>query len=397
MNVALEYSRSPGRYLAGRVVTGTRLGSKASGTVAANLAPLRLVERKTGPDLPGPGWTRVKPLLSGICGSDLSLLTGRNSPYLAPLVSFPFVPGHEVVGETLDELDGLPKGSRVVLDSVLGCEPRGLEPCRWCAGGQHSRCGNIMSGHLAPGIQTGYCADTGGGWSRQLVAHRSQLHAVPDGLSDERAVLVEPLACAIHAVRRADVEAGASVLVIGAGTVGLLTVLALRAFTKAGPIFVIARYPRQRERARELGATDVIESERALRALRRKTGGFVVKPERGEDFLLGGADVAFDCTSGSGLTTATRAVRAGGTVVMAGMPNAGVDLTPVWFRELTIVGGYASGGTDFPDALSLAQDAPLAGYVDAVYPLRRWSEAVQHATSAGQLGSMKVAFNPSVD
>jgi threonine dehydrogenase-like Zn-dependent dehydrogenase len=396
VNVALEYHRSPGRYFAGRVVTGTRLGGRAAGTVAANLAPLRLAGRAV-PALPGAGWTRVRTRLSGICGSDLSLLTGRNSPYLSPLVSFPFVPGHEVVGETLDDLDDLPRGSRIVLDPVLGCLPRGLEPCEWCAAGRHSRCNRITTGGLSAGIQTGFCADTGGGWSRQFVAHRSQLHQVPDDLDDTRAVLVEPLACAIHAVRRAAVPADATVLVIGAGTVGLLTVLALREFTEAGPIFVIARYARQRERARELGATEVIESDRALRALRRKTGGFVVKPEMGEEFLLGGADVAFDCTSGSGMTVATRAVRAGGTVVMAGMPNAGVDLTPVWFRELTIVGGYASAGEDFPDALGLAPVAPLAGYVDAVYPLRRWAEAVQHATSAGQLGSTKVAFDPRQD
>ena len=394
--VALEYHRSVGRYLAGRALTGTRLGSRAAGSVAAGLAPLRVVQRPD-PELPATGWTRVRPVLSGICGSDLGLLTGRNSPYLASLVSMPFVPGHEVVGETLDELDDLPRGSRVVLDSVLGCVPRGLPACANCAAGQHGRCDNITTGHLSPGIQTGYCADTGGGWSRQFVAHRTQLHAVPDDLTDEAAVLVEPLACAIHAVRRADVPTDATVLVIGAGTVGLLTVLALRAFTKAGPIMVIAKHARQRERARELGATEVIGSERALRTLRRKTGGFVVKPEIGEEFLLGGADVAFDCTSGSGLTTATRAVRAGGTVVMAGMPNTDVDLTPVWFRELTIVGGYASGGEDFPDAISLARDAPLGGYVDAVYSLRRWSEAIQHATSAGRLGSMKVVFNPRLD
>ncbi|MEV6631997.1 zinc-binding dehydrogenase [Actinoplanes sp. NPDC051470] len=393
---ALEYHRSPGRYFAGRMATGTRLGGRLSGTVAAKVAPLKHVQRPD-PVLPGAGWTRVRPLLSGICGSDLGLLTGRNSPYLSPLISTPFVPGHEVVGETLDDLDGLPKGTRVVLDPVLGCVPRGLEPCPNCAMGQHSRCDNITTGKLTPGIQTGFCEDTGGGWSRQLVAHRTQLHAVPDGLSDEIAVLVEPLACAIHAVKRADVPSDSTVLVIGAGTVGLLTVLALRAFTKAGPIMVIARHPRQRDRARELGATEVIGSDRALRALRRKTGGFVLKPELGEEFLLGGADVAFDCTSGSGLTTATRAVKAGGTVVMAGMPNENADLTPVWLRELSIVGGYASGGEDFPDAIGLAQDAPLAGYVDAVYSLRRWTEAVQHATSAGRLGSTKVVFNPRLD
>jgi len=340
----------------------------------------------------GPGQVRVRVRAAGVCHSDLSMLDNDWG-----LSAYPFVPGHEVVGETIDDAPGLPAGSRVVLDSVLACAARGLEPCDACRSEQRNRCDRVTVGHVSPGLQTGFCADTGGGWSRQFVAHRSQLHAVPDTLPDEIAVLVEPLACAVHAVKRADVPSDATVLIIGAGTVGLLTILALRAFTKAGPIVVIAKHPRQRERARELGATEVIGSDRALRTLRRKTGGFVLKPELGEEFLLGGADVAFDCTAGSGMTTATRAVKAGGTVVMAGMPNSDADLTPVWFRELTIVGGYASGGEDFPDAIGLAQDAPLKGYVDAVYSLRRWTEAVQHATSAGRLGSTKVVFNPRLD
>lgn len=230
-----------------------------------------------------------------------------------------------------------------------------------------------------------------------LVAHHSQLHPVPDGLDDARAVLVEPLACAIHTVRRTPIEDGDSVLVVGAGTVGLLTVLALREFTKAGPIYVIARYPHQRDRARELGATDVLPSRRPLWVLRRSTGAFLAHPDRGEEFLLGGADVAFDCTAGSGLDTAIRAVRAGGTVVLSGMPNAGVDLTPVWFRELRLVGAYASAGRDFADALTLTQAAPVSGYVDAVYPLSRWREAIGHASAAGRLGTVKVAFDPRRD
>jgi threonine dehydrogenase-like Zn-dependent dehydrogenase len=396
MNIALEYFRSPARYFAGRMATGSRLGAHAAAAVATNLAPLRLVNRPA-PAVPGEGWTRVRPLLSGVCGSDLGLLTGRNSPYLSALVSFPFVPGHEVVGETLDELDGLPRGTRVVVDPVLGCVPRGVGTCRWCATGQHSRCDRIAEGSVSPGVQTGFCTDTGGGWSGQLVAHRGQLHRVPDGLENARAVLVEPLACAIHLVRRAAVPSGAAVLVVGAGTVGLLTVLALREFTEAGPVYVIARHPRQADRAREAGATDVLTAGRALRTLRRSTAAFLARPERGEEFLLGGVDVAFDCTSGSGLDTAVRAVRAGGTVVLAGMPNREADLTPVWFRELNLVGAYASGGRDFADAVALAQAAPLGGYVDAVYPLHQWRAAVSHASSAGRLGTVKVAFDPQLD
>jgi threonine dehydrogenase-like Zn-dependent dehydrogenase len=393
MILTLEYYRSPSRYLAGRTVTGSRMGGRAAGAFAANMSPLRLVNRPD-PSRPGEGWTRVRPLLSGICGSDLGLLTGRNSPYLSAVISLPFTPGHEVVGQTLDDLDGLPKGSRVVLDPVLGCAARDVRPCPSCAAGEHSRCDHVTAGAVSAGLQTGFCGDTGGGWSRMLVAHGSQLHPVPDSLDSEQAVLVEPLACAIHSVRRVPIPRGASVVVIGAGTVGLLTVLALREYTEAGPIYVIAKHGHQRERARELGATEVLSSDRAARALRRATGGFLAHPERGEEYLLGGVDFAFECTGGSGLDTALRLTRAGGTVLLSGMPNGGVDLTPVWFRELNLVGAYASGGRDFPHALELAQQAPLKGYVDAVYPLSRWREAIGHANAAGRLGTVKVVFDP---
>jgi threonine dehydrogenase-like Zn-dependent dehydrogenase len=396
MNLTLEYHRSAVRYFAGRTVTGAIGGARTAAAIAANVSPLRLITRPE-PRVPAEGWARVKPILSGICGSDLGLLTGRNSPYLSAVISMPMTPGHEVVGETLDELPGIPRGSRVVLDPVLGCDPRGVERCEWCEAGEHSRCDHITTGRVSPGIQTGFCGDTGGGWGQMFVAHGSQLHVVPDGLDDRGAVLVEPLACAIHTVRRAAVPDGAAVLVVGAGTVGLLTVLALREHTKAGPIYVIARYPHQRQRAREMGATEVLSSDRPARALRRSTGAFLAHPERGDEYLLGGVDIAFECTAGSGLDTAVRAVRAGGTVVLSGMPNADVDLTPVWFRELQLIGAYASGGRDFPDAIALSQQAPLGDYVDAVYPLGRWREAIGHASAAGRLGTIKVAFDPQKD
>ena len=88
----------------------------------------------------------------------------------------------------------------VVLDPVLSCAVRGLPECDACRAGRTNRCDHITSGHLAPGMQTGYCADTGGGWAQRMVAHEHQLRPVPDDLPDERAVLVEPLACAIHSV-----------------------------------------------------------------------------------------------------------------------------------------------------------------------------------------------------
>jgi hypothetical protein len=79
------------------------------------------------------------------------------------------------------------------------------------------------------------------------------------------------------------------------------------------------------------------------------------------------------------------------------MPGGDVDLTPLWYRELSLVGAYASGGHDFPAAVALAAQAPLHGYVDAVYPLSRWREAIGHAAAAGRLGTVKVAFDPTRD
>ncbi|HVX42594.1 MAG TPA: zinc-binding dehydrogenase [Mycobacteriales bacterium] len=399
MITVIEYQRSPARFLAARGASGRLSGAFGTG-IAGSLAPLRLINRPD-PKPPAQGWARVRPLLSGICGSDLALLTGRSSPYLSPVVSMPFVPGHEVVGTLLDDAGDLAAGSRVVLDPILSCEPRDLTLCPACAAGHESRCDHVTAGSVSAGQQTGYCHDTGGGWGGMLVAHASQLHAVPEELPNERAVLVEPLACAVHTVRRAAVPEGASVVIVGAGTVGLLTLLALREFAKPGPVYVIAKHGHQRERARALGATDVLEPRQAARTLRRATGASLQKPERGADFLLGGVDVAIECTGGSGLDSALRLTRAGGRIVLSGMPSTNVDLTPLWYRELTLVGAYASdsGGhehhDDFVDALSLVGHAPLDGFVDAVYPLTQWREAIGHALAAGRLGSVKVVFDPA--
>jgi D-arabinose 1-dehydrogenase-like Zn-dependent alcohol dehydrogenase len=201
--LALEYRPSAPRHAAARV-------SRRAGRGA-----LRLVD-VAPPTPPTPDWLVVRPRLAGICGSDQALLDGTASPLLAALTSAPFVPGHEVVGEVRGP-GGAPQ--RVVVQPALGCTARGNAPrCPECGLGVEALCRHVVDGDVAAGLQIGFCRDTGGGWSEALVAHASQLHAVPDGLADEDAVLVEPLACALHAVRRADLEPDAAVAVIGAGT-----------------------------------------------------------------------------------------------------------------------------------------------------------------------------------
>jgi threonine dehydrogenase-like Zn-dependent dehydrogenase len=399
MMLALEMFRSLTRHLAAKAV-----GGRMPGILSGPAAPLRLISRDE-PRQSRPGWARLRPELSGICGSDLGALSGRTSLYFSAVVSMPFVPGHEVVGTLLDDCQELPEGTRVVLDPVLSCAARGVEPCAACAAGATNRCDRITVGHLAPGLQTGFCADTGGGWGQQLVAHRSQLHAVPDPLEDEQAVLIEPMACAVHTALRADVPRGGHVLVSGAGAVGLFTTLALRELTQAGPITVVAKHGHQRDLARQFGATDVLAPREVLRGVRRATRAFQVKGEFGTSYLLGGVDVAIDAVGSRGsLETVLGATRAGGRVVLSGMP-APADLSAVWFRELEVVGAYASATSEsaaggrgaFEIATELVSRMPALsenGPTVARYPLYRWREALDHAHSAGRLGTVKVAFDP---
>jgi threonine dehydrogenase-like Zn-dependent dehydrogenase len=249
-------------------------------------------------------------------------------------------------------------------------------------------------------LQTGYCADVGGGWSGEFQAHGSQLFAVPDHVPDEVAVLVEPLACAVHAVRRAEVLPGERVLVVGAGAIGLLTLLALRSLTPAGDVVVAAKHPKQRDQARRFGAGTVLDAANVVGGIRRSTRAMQLRPERGSPYLLGGVDVTLEC-AGSGLDAALRVTRAGGRVVLSGLPTGTPDLTPLWFRELALIGAYAAGPDDFGTALDLAQH-PTTGpllreLLGATYPLSRWREALDHALSAGRLGTGRVAFAPSAE
>jgi threonine dehydrogenase-like Zn-dependent dehydrogenase len=372
---ALVFERSLPRYAAARLA-----GALAPGA-GARVGPLRLTDVDP-PDLPGPGWHRVRPRLAGICGSDLATVDGHSSRYFEPVVSFPFVPGHEVVGE-LDD------GRRVVLEPLLTCAARGIvPPCARCASGDTNRCERTAFGHLEPGLQTGYCADTGGGWSLSFVAHESQLHVVPDGMTDEAAVMVEPAASAVHA---AAVAGGDDFAVIGAGTLGLCTVAALRQLATPHVLIAAAKHPAQQELARALGADVVVEPSALPRAVRRAVPGALVSGDQ----LTSGVATVIDCVgTESSLALSLQVVAPGGTVVLVGMPGRlSVDLTSLWHREVSVRGAYTYTKEDFARSFDLVQDARLERLVSALYSLDRWQEAIEHAAEAGRRGAVKVAFD----
>ena len=381
---ALLFPRNEARYVAAMAASRIKPGAGAS------VGPLRLTELDP-PDLPGPGWEHVTTRLAGICGSDLATIDGRASRYFEALASFPFVPGHEVVAERAD-------GTRVVLEPVLGPETRGEVPA-WPGAAQadSNDYGHLTAGALEPGLQTGSCASTGGGWSETFAAHESQLHAVPDALSDESAVMIEPAAAAIHAVLRGNVPEGGTVAVIGAGTMGLTAIAALRRYTEVDAIVVAARYPHQHKAAALLGADIAVVPDELGRAIRRAAGTRVIGSTLGS-----GVDVTIDAVGSSGsLTDAIGFTRPRGRVVLLGMPNqVDMNLTALWHRETELVGSYCYGTElghgdrhTFDLAAEMASDLDLGQLVSELFPLAEYRTAIEHASQAGPRGLIKVAFD----
>lgn len=398
--LSLRYRKSVPRYLL------MRLGSKRIKKLeTSRFSPLQLVEAPE-PVLPTPEWVRIRPLLSGICGSDLGTLSSENSPYFSPITSPPFVMGHEVVGAAAESNSGFERGERVVIEPALGCAVRGIDPpCPFCASGRHALCVNVTKGDISPGIQTGFCRDTGGGWSQgTLVAHPSQLHRVPDGVPDEAAVAIEPLACAVHASLKVDPQPADTTLVIGAGSVGLFTVAAVRQLTRAGRIICVAKHERQRKEALRLGADEVVHPKEAYTELPALLGTEAHQPELGKPVVMGGADKVFECVGSPGtMEDALRFTRPGGEVALVGMPGAKsrLDLTALWYKEVSLAGSYAYGieehegerVSSFDLALRISPEIRLETMVGPLFRLEEYSEAIAVARSAGREGYVKVAFD----
>ena len=391
---AIQYIKSVPRYLLVRMLGGRRTGLRTG-----PLSCIRLAEVPE-PRLPTEEWVRIKPRLSGICGSDLATIAAKGSPYFSPLISHPFVFGHEVVGEAMD-------GTRVVIEPALCCAVRGVEPCRRCAAGEYGNCERITKGALSAGIQTGYCRDTGGGWSRSLVAHPFQVHPVPESMSDEAAVLIEPFACALHAALRGKPEEGTTALVIGCGSIGLLTIAALRVAGSRCRIVAVARYPHQGAAAEQLGADEVLGTERDLYgAICEMTGAERHQPELGKPVLIGGAETVFDCVgTAATIDDALRFTRAKGTTVLVGMPAipAGIDWTSIWYKELAVVGAYAYGTENwggerirtFKLAIQLMGDIGrrVGSLVTHRFPLGDYRQALSVAMHTGKHRSIKTVFD----
>ncbi len=370
---ALLYSPSIPRYLLARAL---------SKRFPVSALPLRLV------DLPlpeeGDGFVRVRVRLSGVCGSDLALLFGKNSPRLSPFFSFPAVLGHEILGEY--------GGTRVAVNPLLACAERGLEPCTACQRGEEGLCQNVAEGALAPGM-LGYHKELPGGWGEYVLARPERLVEVPAAVPDARAVLAEPLAVVLRGIRRAFPERfPEALLVIGAGTIGLLAVRLLRELGFSGRLDVIARHPLQAELARDLGASAIFPStEAALEAF----GARRYRPLLGAPVFRGGYPAVIEAAgSAKSLDEAAWGAWEGGVVLLLGAAGeVHHDFSPHWFSELTWVGSYTYSAQDFADAVALLPAlSGLERLVGGTYPLSAWPAAIRTAV---RRRAVKVVFAPA--
>lgn len=402
---AILYTKNIPRYLAIRY-----LGKRWRSLYTSPLSCINRVDLPE-PQLPTQQWVKIKTRLSGICGSDLATITSKGSVYLSPFTSTPFVLGHEIVGE-IDEIgdlvEGWSIGERVVIEPALSCRVREIEPpCLQCKNLSFANCENIKKGSISSGLQTGFCADTGGGWSQYVLAHHSQLHRVPDDMSDEVAVLLEPFACALHGVLQTQFYTADNICVIGGGTIGLLTVAALRILGYQNRIINFAKYPHQQQFARDLGVDVVIPPNRSrYDVFSELIDAEAFQPEIGQKVLLGGVDITFDCI-GSSVTIddALRFTRANGNVILLGMPGIpkNIDWTSIWYKQLNVRGAYAYGIELFNEeqihtfqlGTHLLQDhgAKLPPLVGTPFQLKDYKKAVQTALNTGKTGTVKTVFD----
>lgn len=389
-----------------RVFLTRLLGYFWRGAYFSSVAPLQVQNVPRQP-LPARNWVRVHNKLAGICGSDLHFIYADGDFRIAP-AALPrhrlSYPGHEVVGEVIEvgeDVQHLQVGDRVALQYGSNCISRGVSsPCRSCAAGHY----NLCEQGTFPGQEP-----IGGGWSEEMLLHESQLYRVPPTLSDEQAVLLEPSAVAIHAVLRRLPQAGEHVLIIGAGSIGLLVLQAIRALAPQARVSVMARHAFQVEQATRMGAEHILYPQSSYADAIAATGAKQYTGRFGNTTLLGGFDMVFD-TIGTQRTLhhALRWTGAGGTIVLVGLSLhvMKIDLTPTWYQEVSIVGSMGHGTESWPPYSPTRRSTfDIAAEMierNILYPeklvshrfaLTDFSAALSTAANKGATRSIKVLFD----
>jgi len=364
------------------------------------------------PALPADDWLVLRTRACGLCGSDYKqvFLNGHFDNPMTSLVSFPQVLGHEVIGvveRVGPAVRGRRPGERVVLNPWLSCAPRGLPLCAACLRGDLAQCRSFHRGVLARGIHHGNSASAPGGFADFVAAHESQCIPVPDAIPGGVAVLADPFAVSLHAILRHPPPPDSWALVYGCGTLGLLAIAILRVLHPETRVAAVARFPHQARLAERFGAARVLahRPERALiEAIASLAGADVHEPWRGLPMLQDGAGVIYDTVSSPRtLEVGVRAVRSRGSVVALGVePPAPFEWTPLYFKEVSLVGSNAFGVEEVDGrrqhAIAWYLEWVAQGRLDVAaivthrYALESWRDAFLACWDQGASGAIKVLF-----
>jgi L-iditol 2-dehydrogenase len=318
---------------------------------------------------PGPGAVVVAVRAAGICGSDVHGylgVTGRRRPGV--------VMGHEAAGDVIEVGKGVTTvraGDRVALRSILPCGA-----CDRCRRGESNICPN----------RQGLGMQFNGAYADRIVLPEGMLLPLPDALSYADGALIEPLAVAMHAVNRTPFDLMDVVVVIGAGAIGLLTLLAAR-LRGAGTIVVTDRNAHRLALARALGADLAVNVDDAdpVATVREVTGGR-------------GADAVFEAVGINATVAQSLAVaRSGGHITWIGnlLPAVELSMQELVTRELTLRGAYT-----FTEEFEQAADAIAAGridvrrFVELTAPLEQGADLFRQL-GAAELDAVKVVLVPN--
>lgn len=307
------------------------------------------------------GEALVRTMLVGVCGSDTHALHGRH-----PFISLPYAPGHEVIGvvEGLGAgADGVSVGHRVVVEPTLPCWS-----CKQCTAGRVNLCENL---------QFLGCVYDQGGMADYFTIPANRLHVVPDELDDRQAILIEPLSTPVHAVRLAGPLEGRAVVILGAGTIGLL-LLATVLSHGARRVVVTDVLDGKRQRALALGADAVVDAGRDDLV------------EAVLDALGESADVVFDCVANQHtVDQAISLALKGGSVVIVGVPvgPVSVPLPVIQDQQVRVQGSATYLPEDYAEAIDLitAGQVRPEDFITGVYPLARVAEAFAASTSGDHI------------
>ncbi len=315
---------------------------------------------------PGPGEARIRPLAAGLCGTDQHILHGDFA------AASPVVLGHEVSGVVDaigDGVTGLKEGDLVSVQPNTYC---GM--CRYCRAGREHLCSRLRA----------YGVHLDGGFSQAMVAKASALYRLSEGTDPLIGCLTEPLACCIHGIDRARFHSGSSVLVIGAGLIGLMLTRLVRL---AGAGLIVVGEPQQTRRAQalEFGADRALDSTTA----EGEAAALVQSGGEGFDFVI-------DAVSSRGsFEQAVRMAARGASILIFGVaaPDTIGKLSPfeVYARELTILGSFINPYTH-ERAIDLLPQMHLEKLRMNRFPLASYQQAFEAQGSSSD--SAKVVILP---